>query len=155
MNAEIVKKIADRMHDECFEAHRGAFWWDENRRLAVAFANDGQGDRQNFEIAAVRQLLRDYDGKEVGFATSNDYSFSLVCQLPAALTPDLLESVLWIAWNTISFHRHKGRIDPVKLDWDAIKRGINSGSFGSLEGAFTGIQADIARATLERNGLAD
>ena len=42
-----VQKIVDRIGDECFEAHRGAFWWDEDRRIAVVFGNDGYTDSKD------------------------------------------------------------------------------------------------------------
>ena len=157
----MTEAIVTRLHDDCFEAHRGAFWWDEKRRIAVAFGNDGRGVRQDFEIAAVRKLLADYGGKELGFARSAEaegfpedtgYSFALMCELPKPLHPGVLDGVLWKAWTTISFH-DKDDPTPVVLDWDAIKQSLDDGHFDSLAGAFVGIQANIAHATLERNGL--
>jgi hypothetical protein len=148
-----IHAIAKRVHDDLFEAHRGGFWWDEERRVAIAFGNDGGDGRQDFEIAAVRRLLAEYGGRELDFARHADYSFVLMCELPEPLNPDVLEGVLWKAWNTISWHK-KDDPNPVVLDWDAIKQGLEEGHFASLEGAFTGIQGNIARATLERNGLA-
>jgi hypothetical protein len=153
MDSKTIQAIAKRLHDDCFEAHRGAFWWDEKHRIAVAFGNDGKGNRQDFEIAAIRKLLADYGGKELGFTWHEDYSFVLMCELPRVLNPDVLEGVLWKAWNTISWHKKDDPI-PVVLNWDAIKQGLEEGHFASLEGSFTGIQGNIARATLERNGLA-
>jgi hypothetical protein len=153
MNSKTIQAIARRLHNDCFEAHRGAFWWDEKRRVAVAFGNDGRGHRQDFEIAAVRKLLADYGGKELGFAWDEDYSFVLMCELPEVLDPDVLEGVLWNAWNIVSWHK-KGDPTPVVLNWDEIRRGLEEKHFASVEGAFTGGQANIAHATLERNGLA-
>ncbi len=97
-----VRRIIDRLHDDCFEAHRGAFWLDERRRVAVAFGNDGHNTdaRAWFGVAAIRRLLRDEGGEEIGFATAGKgYSWALVCKLPEAVSADNLHSTLWGAWH--------------------------------------------------------
>jgi hypothetical protein len=88
-----VQKIVDRVRDECFEAHRGAFWWDEGRRIAVAFGNDGHdGDgRARLEVEALRKFLHNLGGQELGFATAGDgYSWAHAwkpCSPPTWPTP--------------------------------------------------------------------
>jgi hypothetical protein len=77
----------------------------------------------------------------------------------------LLERVLWVAWNKASAHREAVANDanlpelstedvvPVELNWDRINKSLRSKRFDSLTAAYTGYQANIARAVLERNGL--
>jgi hypothetical protein len=149
-----LPRLAERLHDDCFEAHRGAFWWDEERRIAVAFGNDGADERQNFEIASVRKLLADHGGVELGFARHGDdgYSFALACELPETFGPDVMEGVLWKAWNTISSHKKEDPV-PAALDWDAIGRMLGEQKRHPPESVFAAIQGDIAHVVLERNGL--
>jgi hypothetical protein len=151
MDQKVMQKIAERLYEDCFEAHRGAFWWDERRRIAVAFGNDGWGVdvRAKREVETVRCLLAESGGKELGFATAGeeDYSWALVCELPDDLTPGVLEGVLWYAWSL------GDDTGPVVLDWSAIVASLEAGRFGSLDAAFAHVQVHVARATLERNGL--
>jgi hypothetical protein len=159
MDQATMQKLVNRLGHDCFEAHRGAFWWDEGRRVAVAFGNDGFGGedgRARFEVESLRELLRREGGKELAFATGDDgYTWALACALPGGLTPDVLEGVLWMAWNLASSGSRPGRPNPerVVLDWDAVREGLRDRKFGSALGALTGYQANAARAFLERNGL--
>ncbi len=126
-----VQKIVDRLRGECFEVHRGAFWWDEGRRVAVAFGNDGYStdEKARREVAAVRQLLVEQEGRELGFATDSEdgYCWALACELPADLDPAALESVLWDAWLS---------------QCEAPEKGL-----------FRSYQSQVAGAVLERHGL--
>jgi hypothetical protein len=97
----LIRWAACRLYDRCFEAHRGAFWLDKRRRIAVAFGNDGYDEdiRAQSEVDAVRCLLADQGGEEIGFATAGEgYTWALVCKLPAGVSPDTLEGVLWETW---------------------------------------------------------
>src|SRR5262249_44866129 len=113
-----MQKIVERVREDCFEAHRGAFWGDQAGRLAVAFGNDGYpGDeRAQQEVAAVRRLLAEYGGREIGFAVQEEYSWALGCELPERLSPDILEGVLWAAW--VQFASAKASGQAFALDWD-------------------------------------
>jgi hypothetical protein len=177
MTPEILQALAQRLFDDCFEAHRGAFWWNEDQRLAVVFGNDSvpaalltadqicasrelnprattePGERSTFEVAAIRRLLADHGGTEVGFATAEGATWVLGCLLPASLSPDVLEGTAWLAWHTISYHRAHNVPGPATLNWEAIHRGLRQGRFRSVEGCFVGYQANVAHAVLERNGL--
>jgi hypothetical protein len=133
-----IQGIVNRLSTECSEAHRGAFWWDEARRVAVAFGNDGyngEDGRARREVEAVRQLLAESGGRELGFATDPEggYSWALACELPASLSPDVLTQTLWVAW---------------------FRASREAGSVGAeLSEEFWRLQANIAGAILERNGL--
>ena len=169
---ERIQGIVDRLGTECFEAHRGAFWWEKEQRIAIAFGNDGgeggEDERAQYEVAALRVLLAAEGGKELAFArdSQHGYSWALACELPAGLNPDLLERALWAAWNAASGRRVQveegANPPPLTLDpdgvrkvlnWDHIRDCLANRKFGSVGAAFTGYQANIARAVLERNGL--
>jgi hypothetical protein len=130
MMVDKIQSIGNRLSDDCQEAHRGAFWWDEGRRIAVAFGNDGHATdrRAQFEVEAVRDFLRLGSGRELAFATSSSgYSWALACELSANLNLLHVEALLWAAWTNSS----------PQFDDDFACREINT-----------------ARAVLERNGLA-
>jgi hypothetical protein len=156
MDDATVGKIVDRLGDDCFEAHRGAFWWDEASRVAVAFGNDGyaQDVRARSEVAAVRRLLAEDGGEELAFATDEDgYSWALACKLPAGLVPDVLEGILWLVWNELSDRRWgpKGNDCDVALDsidWGDLREVLRTEGW-----SLTGLQVNIAGMVLERNGL--
>jgi hypothetical protein len=127
-----MQALADRLGDDCFEAHRGAFWWDEGSRVAVAFGNDGYATEDNraaLEVAELRDMVAAAGGEEVGFATTADgYTWALACRLPAALTPEALEAAAWAAYGGADADHPAGA-------------------------CFQGWQLNTARAVLERNGL--
>src|SRR5262245_5021859 len=127
-----VQKILAMTSKECFAAHRGAFWWDEPSRTAVAFGNDGYATdrRSHLEVEALRQFLAHYGGKELGFAkdAKEGYSWALGCELPPDLTPDLLDAALRFAWDRLSHARHKGQ--ELTLDGEGgIAESLRSGQF--------------------------
>jgi hypothetical protein len=101
-----VQAIANRLHAECFEAHRGAFWWDEQSRCAIAFGNDGysQDERSQREVALLREVYTAAGGQELGFATAGEgYTWAAAWLLPPEpkplpITPGNLESTLWTGW---------------------------------------------------------
>src|SRR5262245_9935949 len=103
MNAIDIQKIVDRIGGECFEAHRGAFWWHEDRRIAIAFGNDGyaQDERARLEVRALRELLPGLGGRELAFATESEggYGWALACEIPEELGPENLEAALWSVWE--------------------------------------------------------
>jgi hypothetical protein len=150
-----IQKIVDRLSDECFEAHRGAFWWNEEQQIAIAFGNDGYSTdgRAILEVEAVRRLLSAMDGKEIGFATSEEdgHGWALACELENAQGVELLEGMMWEVWGDLSKQQAEGK--ELKLDWDAINDGLESRKFRSADDAASGVQVNIARAVLERNGL--
>jgi hypothetical protein len=150
-----VQKIADRIAEECFEAHRGAFWWQEDRRIAVAFGNDGyagEGSRAQVEVEALRGFLAHYGGREVGFATAADgYSWALACELPEEGVPEAMEAVLWAVWGEASAQRTAGQVP--HLNHGAIAARLEGMQAAFMTGAVGGYQGNVARATLERNGL--
>jgi hypothetical protein len=135
MDNATIKKIVDRTGEDCFEAHRGAFWWDEARRVAVAFGNDGYSSTDEWarqEVEALRQLLARGGGKELAFATDEDgYSWALACELPAGLGLDHLKAALWAGW------------------WGQPP----DQKFLGVATLHAHIQAHIAEVVLERNGL--
>jgi hypothetical protein len=161
-----MQKLVDRLGDDCFEAHRGAFWWEKAKRVAVAFGNDGyrQDGRARLEVEALRRLLVHWGGKELGFATNSEdgYSWALACELTRKLTPHVVEGVLWRVWHDLSSQKEEGKKlgldeaachERLVLNWDEIKGWLADQRFPSAQACFTGLQANIARATLERNGL--
>jgi hypothetical protein len=112
MNKEQLQELVTRLRTKCRKAWRGAFWWDEERRVAVVFGNDGlpsafhsdptsdPDERVDFEIAAVRELLRRYGGKELAFAVKSISSWAMACDLSgSSLQPDVLEKKMWTTWN--------------------------------------------------------
>jgi hypothetical protein len=68
------------------------------------------------------------------------------------LNPDVLEGVLWEAWLAAGKRTKRSR-SPVTLNWKKIKKCLEFREFDSLTEGFAGLQANIARATLEANGL--
>jgi hypothetical protein len=150
-----VQKIVDRISDECFEAHRGAFWWDEGKRVAIAFGNDGfsTDKRSRLEVEAVRRLVKEYGGKEIGFATDSEdvYSWAMAVTIPDLRGVDLIEGALWATW--LDLGGKKGRHRAMVLNWPSIRSQLERGSFASVKDTFIGVQANIARAVLERAGL--
>jgi hypothetical protein len=161
-----MQALVDRLASDCFEAHRGSFWWDEKRRIAIAFGNDGYREdrRARLEVEAVRRLLAHWGGKELGFATESEfgYSWALACEVTSKVTPDIVEGVLWRAWDDLSTQKEEGKKlgldeaachERLTLNWDEIAGWLAGQRFPSAEACFTGLQANIARATLERNGL--
>jgi hypothetical protein len=147
-----IQKIADRLTEECFEAHRGAFWWDEDERVAIAFGNDGYSTdaRSQQEVEAVRDLFDNIGGRELAFATANDgYSWALACELDHHLDVSHLEAVLWLAWKGLSAQRAAGE-DPM-FDWFEFEDTVQAMLSEAVE--VRGIQPNIAGAVLERNGL--
>jgi hypothetical protein len=185
-----IQKVANRLYEDCHQAHRGAFWWDEGKRVAIAFGNDGYSSdpRSQGEVAALRVLLKEWGGIELGFATEDGegegYGWALACRCPSWLNPDVLEGTLWFAWNELSEHRDPaaGDVDLKTLNWDYLHQALQSGRtvspeemdewknslpidwegmeenaeavrFKSVTDCFTGVQANIARAALERAGL--
>jgi hypothetical protein len=150
-----VQRIVDRIGDECFEAHRGAFWWDEARRIAVAFGNDGyagDGSRARVEVEALRGFVDHYGGRELGFATAGDgYSWALACELPEDGSPDALEVILWAAWLEASSQKAAG-LKP-RLNHGAIAARLEGMQPAFEAGAVGGYHGNVARAVLERNGL--
>jgi hypothetical protein len=94
-----IQGIVERLSTGyCFEAHRGAFWWDKKMRIAIAFGNDGytQDDRAKFEVECLHTLLQQWGSKELAFATDHEDgdSWALACELSVSLTPDFLEGCL-------------------------------------------------------------
>jgi hypothetical protein len=183
---EELQTLVERLSTDCMEAHRGAFWWDERRHIAICFGNDGatagdMDERAQFGVAVVRKLLAAKGGKELGFATDRESGgdWTLACRLPAGAGPELLEAVLWVAWNVATDHRVAVRdglnppelstdavrdglnppelstddVVPVGLDWGRINESLRSKQFDGLTAFFTEYQANVARAVLERNGL--
>jgi hypothetical protein len=161
-----MQKLVDRLGDDCFEAHRGGFWWDEKNRLAVVFGNDGyqNDERARGEVEAIRRLLAEFGGKEVGFATESEegYSWALACELSDDLTPDVLEGIAWAAWNQLCRQKAAGekvQLDDnvgrerLTLDWEKIRKMLRSRTARSDADLMTGVQGNIAGAVLERNGL--
>jgi hypothetical protein len=161
-----MQKLVDRLASDCFEAHRGVFWWQQKKRVAVVFGNDGyrQDNRSRLEVEALRRLLAHWGGKELGFATDSEtgYSWALACELTGKLTPHVVEGVLWRVWHDLSSQKEEGRKlgldeaachERLVLNWDEIKGWLADQRFPSAQACFTGLQANIARATLERNGL--
>jgi hypothetical protein len=154
-----LQAVVNRLGDECFEAHRGAFWWSKADRVAICFGNDGYAKdsrgRAKAEVEALRRFLAEYGGREVGFATEAEdgYSWALACVPPEGMGPEVLEGVLRQAWTWASHQEGAGPNTPLVLDWAAIKEGLETGRFSGLSACQTGLQANIARATLERCGL--
>src|SRR5262249_41018177 len=158
-------KIVSRLGDDCFEAHRGAFWWQEDRHVAIAFGNDGySGDgRARAEVEALRHLIAEMGGKELGFATDPEdgYSWALAFELKGAGVVDVVEAFRWWAWNEVPRQKAAGqplavqwrKFEMGKLSWDRIKAILDHEEIGSLAELDTSTQGNIARATLERNGL--
>jgi len=96
-NAEarlVVRHVSEHM----FEAHRGAMPW-KRPGISVAFGNDGAGERQDREIAALRSYLEERQIDELGFAKSTgedaDYSWAMLIR---SGNPDQFVSVLWDGW---------------------------------------------------------
>jgi hypothetical protein len=134
-----------------FRGSPRAFWWDEARHIAIAFGNDGYNvdERARLEVEAVRRLIHELGGKELSFATGDDgYSWALACELATVDGVAFLEGMLWAAWNELSELKGKGL--EVKLNLDAIKKAVESRTLPRVTG---GVQVNIARAVLERNGL--
>jgi hypothetical protein len=127
-----VQSIVDRIYNDCHEAHRGAFWWDRPRRIAVAFGNDGYATdaRSQREVAELRKMLAGGRSREIGFATAAEgYSWALACDLAdSGLRPSTLDLCLWMSWYDD---------DPLAPE----------------HAAFTKLQKHIAEMALERNGL--
>src|SRR5262245_18047004 len=102
MNAKDMQKLVERLSDDCFEAHRGAFWWQEDAGIAVAFGNDGYASdpRAKGEVQAVRRLLDALGGEELAFATDAEdgYSWALACRLDRPGAVEVLEGLLWQVW---------------------------------------------------------
>jgi hypothetical protein len=149
MNKELLQKLVTRLRTDCYEAHRGAFCWDEGRGVAVAFGNDGTPPDEpvDFEIAAIRGLLRRYGGKELAFAVEPEGgTWAMACDLSgSSLNEDVLEAVLWEAWNA----KAEGNdFEPESVTMDEGR--LTSGTF---KDNYTGWQVKIARSILERNGL--
>lgn len=136
-----IQKLVNRFGDDCFEAHRGAFWWDESKRIAIVFGNDGYKERRaKEEVNAIRKLLKSSSGKELAFATTEDeYSWALACELGSSLTPRILSQRLWQAWNFSSDLPDK--LDDLK-DFPA-----------EVGEGFVDYQIQITESILERNGL--
>jgi hypothetical protein len=121
------------------EAQRGAFWWDEDKRIAVVFGNDDYATdrRAKAEVEAVRRMIRG-DGKELAFATSGSdgFSWALACEVPARLDLGNLTYIIWSTWLWLDAGKHSP-------EWESLpeqQESINA-------------QIHIAEMVLERNGL--
>jgi hypothetical protein len=162
MDATTVQKIVDRVSVECFEAHRGAFWWDEDERIGVVFGNDGYSsdERSQGEVDAIRWVLETIDGigledndrehRELACATGNDgYSWVLICRLGHKLDISHLKLIIWTVWGVMSKQKAAGEF----MTWDEATYLIDDIITNSDDLEEVGVQANIASAVLERNGL--
>lgn len=152
-----IRQIVERLSAECFEAHRGAFWWDEALRIAVVFGNDAfsSDPATEFEVAAVRRVLTDHGGKELVFATNSEdaYTWAIACELPDALAPEVLQDLMWHAWQLAKRHAKLTREGfnpaPLALDWNHINTCIRAGQrIDPCPDAFMYLQTKIAYAAL-------
>jgi hypothetical protein len=103
----------------------------------VVFGNDGRPSgndkRVSAEIAAVRDMLTRFDGKEIAFVEESSSSWAMACDLSrSALKPDVLEKKMWTTWNN---HTETERYD---AEYENVK---------------TDLEIKTAHAVLERNGL--
>jgi hypothetical protein len=149
-----IQAIVERISSDCMEAHRGAFWWDEERRIAVAFGNDGyvQDRRAKFEVEVLRKYLNVLGGgcRELAFAVDEDtgYSWAMACELAPLATPALLEQFLWAGWNM------KPTPDlSQEPDWNEIMAQMEDDACQCEPSTFELYQSSIAGAVIERNGL--
>src|SRR6266545_2343618 len=121
-----MQKIVDRLSDECQEAHRGAFWFDETRHLVIAFGNDGhtKDERAKQEVAAVRRYLVEVGGKELGFATNSGsgYSWALICEVKNSKAPEILEDIRWATWLRAGEQKQDGRPATPKAELDLFEK---------------------------------
>jgi hypothetical protein len=146
-----IQKIVERLGEEFFEAHRGAFWWEEGRCVAIVFGNDGYATdgRAKLEVEAARRLLGFLDGRELAFATDSvGYSWALACQVGEPGAVNLLQATLWLAWNRLSAQKGKG--EPLSIDSADLQPGA---IVASAPYELGGCQPNIAGAILERGGL--
>jgi hypothetical protein len=102
--------VAEYIHDELFEAHRGVIHL--SRGDFLAFGNDGfaTDDRTKCEVAAVRSRMAGR-ATEMGFATTaSGYSWVMLLRLPEEHATEagreafrtLLTLTMWEAWCTDS-----------------------------------------------------
>jgi hypothetical protein len=110
-----IHKLVDRLHADCREAHRGAFWWDEDKGIAVVFGNDGSPDEDPVkeEVAAVRTYLKAMAGTELAFAVKNDITWALACHLPDHLEPLELAHCIWAIWKFRRMHPDQPLPEPM------------------------------------------
>jgi hypothetical protein len=135
-----IQMLVDRLHADCREAHRGAFWWDEDERIAVFFGNDGSPTEDLFvkeEVAAVRTYLRTTSGTELAFAVKEDITWALACHLPDHLGWLELSYCVWDIWMFRRMHLDQPMPEPMPRGfWPDVIHHI-----------------DWADYILERNGL--
>jgi len=92
----IASKVACFTVDNLFAAHRGTLLFDEN--VTAVFVNDGYDGAVNnqkgkMEISLLRNHLKKYGLKEIGFGTSSDkYSW---CALVKTKDVDFLHEIIW------------------------------------------------------------
>jgi hypothetical protein len=77
-------QAANYLHQEHFEAHRGAVLWEPG--VVVIFGNDGylQDERTRKEVEVVREKLRATNIKEIGFGTDtaeDGYTWALLVEV--------------------------------------------------------------------------
>jgi hypothetical protein len=101
-----IQKLVDRLHADCMEAQRGAFWWDKDQRIAVVFGNDDYSKdfRSRAEVDIVRRNLRG-EGMELAFATDG-FTWALACELPARLELRTLTHDIWQQWLWMTAGKH-------------------------------------------------
>ena len=93
----MVRHVSKHM----FEAHRGAMSW-KKPGISVVFGNDGAGERQDREIACLRNYLDQHEIEELGFAVSlgaedHDAGYSWA-MLVRDDNPDQFIPVIWSGW---------------------------------------------------------
>jgi hypothetical protein len=117
-----MDKVLARVCD-CVEARRGAFWWDEEQRVAIAFGNDGYSENEVAQevVVGVCSLLFDVGGRVLAFRTSDDgYCWALACQLKPPVGPDHLDIVVWLAAEDLLRLKWRGR--PVEFDGAEVRK---------------------------------
>jgi hypothetical protein len=130
----LAPKLANWVHDNLFQAHRGAFTY---LGQYVAFGNDGYrtDPRARREAELLREWLAPDGFVEDAFGTSGDaedYTWVIVARNPGGVTLTLTEQLTEAVWNA----------------W--------SNAFGAdVGGSFASAQRGQADQALARSGLLD
>ena len=96
---EIAKKVAEFIHQEMFESHRGVIP-SQYQNVMAAFGNNGYSTniKSQREVDATREFITDRSGQVLGFGvSSNGYSWAILYHADNMESFEVLE-IMWDTW---------------------------------------------------------